>query len=173
MAKDDVKITGKIKNSKPVDPPNETPNETITVDKEVLLDMQKQIKILRESTRQDRLDQADKKYNTKVKYAKGFLKRLDGKLIVKWLDVGEEGSQAKQDIIYQGQTPVNEKLIGHYITIDGEEIAKDSVLFVRSDDIEKFNIIERMGETLIIEFHNPELAAKYPEYSIHTKYINP
>jgi hypothetical protein len=168
MKENDVEITGKVKNAKPVEP-SEPTNENDRISQ-----LEKQIAILRDSVRQDRLSQADDKMNgKKERLPVGHLKKLNGKLVVKWLGAEEAGSQAKQELIYQNNNVVGEKLIGHYITIDGEDIVCDAINFTRSIDIEKFTKIGGTQKDWIIEFHNPVLATKYPAYKIDVKYLNP
>ncbi len=164
---DGVEMSGSVKNSSPAPRPKATGNSELD-------DLRQEIQILRESVREDKLKQADSKYKpVEPSLPVGFLKRLHGELVVKWMGVNEEGSKAKQELHYQGQAVVGEHLNGHYITIDDKEIVCDSIEFTRSNDIEKFSKVDGYGEDWVIEFHNPELAKKYPEYKINTKFINP
>lgn len=167
---DGVEITGKVKNPEII--PTQDAGEMS--DKDRIAKLEKDIEILREASRQDRLIQADEHIRgKKSKYRTGFLKKLHGKVIVKWFSINEPGSKAKQELIYQNTNVVNERLIGHYIAIDGEEISCDSVEFTRSTDLEKFDITGKNGGIYTIKFHNPELANAYPAYVISKKFINP
>ncbi len=182
---DGVEMTGKVKNSQPVkkptpikEPTEEKPtvekSETIEVPKSEFETMKQDIQILREASREDKVMQAEKRIKGEVvELPVGFLKRLKGKLVVKWFGLNEEGSKAKQEVIHQNNIPVGERMVGHYQTIDGEDIVCDSTEFTKSNDIEKFDKVGGYDEDWVIRFHNPELAKKYPDYKINIKYINP
>lgn len=170
---DGVEMKGSVKNSKPVEPPTPEADKDAGVLKR-LEDLEKQNQILRESVRQDKLMQADERVLGKEKSLPvGHLKYLQGKLIVKWYGINEKGSKAKQEIIYHNNVAQGEKMIGHFVTIDGEDIICDSVEFTRSNAYEYFDRIAGTQEDWIVKFHNPELASKYPDYEINITYINP
>src|SRR3989304_2338948 len=171
---DDVIMTGKVSNS--VQPQSQESEEPVgglsTV--EELAALKKQVQILRESVRQDKLAQADKRIlGEKKTVPVGHLKRLRGKVVVRWYGPREEGSQAKQEIIYQNNNAISEHIVGHYKTIDGDDIVCDMVGFLRGNDLEYFDKIGGTRENWIIQFHDSELAAQYPDYEINVKFINP
>jgi len=135
-----------------------------------LEEQSKTIEILKDSVSKNKLDQATKAHDDTVKYPSGFLKKLKGKVIVKWLGVNDPGSEAKQELVYQNNAPVGEQLTGHYIALDGSKIVCNMLEFVRTTEREKFDIIGQDGDKLTIRFHNSELPQ---EYEISTKYVNP
>ena len=159
-----------------VDEPVEA-NETIDSEEKVVLTktqfdaIQQDIDVLKKSVNRGRLEEQEAKVQKGKKVLpKGHLKRLKGKLIVKWLGVNEVGSKAEHEILYQGTTPVGEVLKGHYIDIDGDPIVTESVQFYRSTDLEYFTKIGQEGDEWIIKFDNPELPQ---EYKIKELFINP
>ena len=106
----------------------------------------------------------------KKKEIRGHLKRLNGKLIVRWMGLNEEGSKAEQKILYQGTTPIGEVLIGHYKTLEGEDIICEASKFYKSIALEKFTKIGQEGDMWTIRFDNKELPQ---DMKIHVKYLNP
>jgi len=82
----------------------------------------------------------------------------------------EEDSKADMKIIYRDNMPVGENLIGHYKTLEGEDIVCDAVKFYRSDVIEKFDRLEDLGQYWEVQFHNPKLPQKY---RLNINFVNP
>lgn len=151
--------------------PKKNDDEKVVISKAELESLQKDIEILKRSVSRARLDQATSKVEGEVKEEpKGFLKKLNGKVIVKWFGINEPGSKAKQEILYQGTTPIGEILKGHYVTIDGEEILEDAIRFYRSTDLAPFVKLGQEGDSWIIQFEDPSLPQ---EFKISTKFINP
>jgi hypothetical protein len=133
--------------------------------------LEEEINILRQAVSRNKLIEAEQKASGKKKIlGRGFLKKLQGKVVVAWLGVNDKGSSAKQEIIYNGSSPVGERMIGHYKTIFGDDIVCDMLEFTRSTEKENFDIIAKNGEELTICFDNQELPS---EYKINTKFINP
>jgi len=131
----------------------------------------KEIAILRDAARQDRLNRADEKIKGKKSIVKvGHLKKLHGQVIVAWLGVDEPGSQAKQELIYQNNNVVGEKLIGHFKTLSGDDIVCDYQEFARSVSLEQYDELEKQGDYVVVRFHNPNLPQSY---KINKKFINP
>lgn len=87
----------------------------------------------------------------------------------KKMELKEEDSKAKSEILYQNGVAVGEKLIGHYITIDGESIVTDAVNFYRSTAMEKFDILDSSDDYYKVRFHNHRLPQ---DYKINIRFIN-
>lgn len=145
--------------------------EKVVVDAEVFSKMQSDIELLKKVANRYRLEEQEALAKRNEKGApRGHLKRLNGKLVVKWLGLNEKGSKAEQKILYQGTTPVGEVLIGHYKTIEDEDIVCEAVKFYRSTDIEQFTKIGQEGDDWVIKFDNQALPQ---EYKINLKFVNP
>ena len=86
------------------------------------------------------------------------------------MGLNEEGSKAEQKILYQGTTPIGEVLIGHYKTLEGEDIICEASKFYKSIALEKFTKIGQEGDMWTIRFDNKELPQ---DMKIHVKYLNP
>ena len=128
------------------------------------------VAILKDSVSKHKYEIAEKKLNDEPKKPRGFLKKLHGGLVVKWFGVNEVGSKAKQEILYNNGVPCGERLIGHYVFLDGSETTCDSLEFTRSNEQEWFSIVKDLDESAVVNFDDPELPR---EYKINKKYINP
>lgn len=168
-AKPSESITEKTETPKAVE--TVIPDGKVLIDADRLAKLEQSIDILRDAVKADRLEKSDEKYKGKKKLVQqGHLKVLRGKVIVAWLAPNARGSEAKQEIIYQNNIPVGEKMIGHYKTIDGEDIVCEMNEFTRSTEQEKFDIVSRNGDMITVRFHNPELPQVY---ELAKRYINP
>jgi len=133
--------------------------------------LSRKISILEDSVSRYKLEQATSRHDAKKdKPLRGHLKRLQGKVIARWMGVNEEGSRAKQELVYLNNAIVGEKLVGHYKTIGGEDIICDAIEFTRSNRLEKFTILSQDGDILTIKFDDNTLPQ---EYKIDVKYVNP
>ncbi len=145
--------------------------EKVVISKEEFNKMQKDIDLLKKVASRYKIEEQEAlERKGEARQRRGFLKRLEGKLIVKWLGLNEEGSKAEQKILYQGTTPVGEVMIGHYKTIDNEDVVTDAVRFYRSTDLEHFTITGQEGSLLTLRFDNPNLPQ---EYKLDLKFVNP
>lgn len=168
-----VEVKGKVKNTGNASKPEPKVEQRPSTSDEIN-ELRREIQVLRSSVRQDKLSQADKQFKGEEPvFPTGFLKKLDGKLIVMWYGIDDPGSKATQELIYQNENVVGERLIGHYVTIDGEDIICDIGKFTRSNKLEYFDKVNSYGEDWIISFHNPELKEKYTNYKINVKFVNP
>ena len=150
---------------------DEKTEEKVVLTRKEFNEIQKDIQLLKNSVSRYKLEEQEAKISkNKDKLPRGHCKRLNGKLVVKWLGVNDPGSKAEQKILYQGTTPVGEVLVGHYKTIDDEDIVCEAIKFYRSTDLEYFTKIGQEGEDWIIRFDNPELPQ---EYKLNIKYLNP
>lgn len=141
--------------------------------KELILKLEEQartIDILKDAVNKNKLEKSIKDHDTTSKYPTGYFKRLRGNLIVKWLGADDIGSQVKQEIVYQNNIPLGERMVGHYLTLDNDSIVCDMLEFIRSNSRESFDIIKQDGDKLVIRFHNLELPQ---EYETNIKFINP
>lgn len=172
-------MTTKPTEEKVVTPVEAEKDSTVTLSKEqfdtMMERMEEQsadIRVLKKSVSKYRLEENQaKEEKDKVSQPRGFLKRLNGKLIVKWLGKDEVNSKAKGEILYNGTTAAGEILKGHYITLEGEEVVTDAVLLTRSTDLEHFTQTGKDSEgNWIIRFDNTDLPQ---EYKINPKFVNP
>lgn len=149
-----------------------------------------QIEILQSTVSKQRLKEAGENHNKEF-LLQGHLKRLRGELIIGWnrmekkgkgysttvynaknepIEIREEDSMARMEIIYKDNYPVGEKLVGHYTTLEGKDIVCDAVEFYRSTVLEKFDRIKDEGQFWIVRFHNPSLPQRL---RININFINP
>lgn len=149
-------------------PPKE---EKVVISRDELNKMQEDIRILKSVASRYKLEEQEALANKgKKKESRGFLKKLDGKLIVKWIGSNEPGWKGEQKILYQGTTPIGEVLVSHFKTIEDEDVICDAVKFYRSTDLEHFTKVGQEGDIWIIRFDNPELPQ---EFKVDVKFINP
>jgi hypothetical protein len=154
--------------------------ENIVLTKDEFQKIQSDIELLKGAVSTYKLQEQEAlRAKASKKSPRGFLKRIKAKsekgidgnhLVVGWKGVKEDGSKAKQEIIYNGTTPVGEKLVSHFLTIDGDDVVCDFVKLIRSNDIERFSILSKDGDYMTISFDNPELPQ---EYRIKDIFINP
>lgn len=130
------------------------------------------IRVLKKSVSKYKLEENEaKEKKGKTVATRGYLKKLNGEVIVKWLSKDDPNSKVKNEILYQGTTPTGEVLKSHYITIDDKEIVTDTIQFVRSNEMEYFTKLKTDSEgNWVIQFDNPTLPQ---EYTINPKFINP
>lgn len=116
------------------------------------------------------LDGADKRL-------KGFLKKINGKLILRWKGADESEVVARNGVVSEGDRFVGEVMKGHFVTIEGEDLITDYRDFVRSRDRVWFRVVKDEfidGDRIwTIEFEDIELRNKYGEIVIPVKYVNP
>ena len=147
------------------------PEGKVMIDADRLARLEQQIDVLRDAVKEDRLARSEEKFMGKKEPNKvGHLKVLKGKVIVKWFGVGEEGSKASAELIYTNNQVTGEKLIGHYRTIEGEDIICDMNEFTRATDVAKFDVLSKEGNILTVRFHDKNLPS---EFAINKRYINP
>lgn len=160
-------------------------SEKAEVDRSVLEEMQTQIKILTEASREDKLRMAQKKYGKEEEVLPtGFLKRVQGKLVLRWLSADESELVAKNGAIYDPRTnmQVGENLKGEYITLneetgeeDKETLQIDAIKFYKSEKREKFErISEEIDSNGEVWWNVRFFEKKLPQnLKINVKYINP
>lgn len=145
--------------------------EKVVLSKKDFEEMQADINLLKGSVSQYKLEEQQAlRDKDKKELPRGHMKRIKGKLVTKWLGLNEPGSQAEQKILYQGTTPIGEVLIGHYKTIDDEDIVCEASIFYKSTDLEHFTKLGQDGDEWIIRFDNMDLPQ---EYRINVKFVNP
>jgi hypothetical protein len=133
----------------------------------------KEIDRLKDSVR-SKYDQTVAREEKPKRKPRGYVKRVLGDVIVKWLGKHES------DIVKQNRTFKNPKT-GMYEevlkmdarSIEGKECVFDYKQLTECNDKEWFTISEDLGDDIIVEFDNPELAEKYPSFKINKKFINP
>lgn len=145
--------------------------EKVVMTKTDLDSMQADIDLLKKSVSRYKIEEQQAlRDKDKVEKPRGHLKRIDGKLVEKWMGLNEAGSKAEQKILYQGTTPVGEIMIGHYKTFDDEDLVCEAIKFYRSTDLEYFTKLGEDGDEWTIAFDNPELPQNH---KINVRYVNP
>lgn len=130
-------------------------------------------RVLRDAMRQDRLQASDERIKgKKEELRRGFLKRLQGKVVVAWLSTKDVGSKAEQRIVYQNNMPVGEVMIGHYKTLSGEDIVCEMKEFTDAVEQEWFEILSQDNKTgdMVVRFIDPTLPQSF---AINKRFINP
>jgi hypothetical protein len=145
--------------------------EQVVITKEEFSKMQSDIALLKSVASRYKLEEQEAlAKRDRKELPRGHLKRLDGKLITRWVGMNEPDFKGEQKIIYQGTTPMGEIMIGHYKTIDNEDIVCEAVKFYRSTDLEYFTKLSQDGDTWTIRFDNKELPQ---DLKINAKFVNP
>jgi uncharacterized protein involved in tellurium resistance len=147
--------------------------DKISISKNELDGILKKINILEKSVSESKMNQIIEKDKKENQLQSGYLKCLDGEVIVRWLGKKEEGYKGKQEIIYNNNSPIGEIMDGHYVSITGKNIIKPIREFTNTTDKEYFRILKREeidGEELLtIKFDNKELPQSF---KIKSKFIN-
>lgn len=141
---------------------------TVTLSQEQFDKLTSDVAVLKKSVSRAKFEENEAKEGKNKKHGvSGHCKRLQGKVIVKWIGSKDPAYKGRQEILYNGTTPSGEVLKGHFVTIDGEEIITDMIQFTRSNDLEFFTKLSDTPDgNWMIRFENPELPQEY-EFNPH------
>jgi hypothetical protein len=164
-------------------PGNPKPTATILVEDlskliEIVESQKKDMAVMKDALNRDKLLRSEAKHgvNQEDLRPRATLKVYDNKVIVKWKDAIESEHVFKNQVVYNGITPIGEIVKSHLVTIDGEEIITDYSDFIKRNvytNIRRLSQSDTDGKTFWrAVFEDPNLAEKYGEIDIETKFLN-
>jgi|SRR3990167_388957 len=148
------------------------------------IESEREIEILRDSVNRSRLENADVKHG-KVgdQRPRGHLKKVLGKVVLRWKNRDESPIIGQNRVLYKGATPVDEIVNLHAVYLDKKEDGtyEEDIIsyldFARSTEYVYFRVIDvkKIGNEIVwvIEFEDKNLVDKYGNIEIPIKYVNP